>query len=126
METITNNQNKIKEVILKDNNVINERNKVIINGDGLDLTEAIKEKVYEVCNRIFSHSEDIIKIRVTLGKEGATGNFTAKGMLEIYGPQIIFTAKEEDMYKAIGEMGDGINRQLRIKSRKRKHKIHST
>lgn len=99
--------------------------KIIISGARVELTEAIKNKVNEKCDKIYEHSEDILKIRVILDKEGATGIYTSTGILEIYGPQIVCTGKDEDLYKAIGKMSDNINRQLRIKSRKRKHRQHA-
>lgn len=104
------------------NKEIFDKPKVIISGDNVELSEAIKNWTEEKSQRLFNHSADIVRLRVILSKEKE--HYIATGRVEIYGPDLVTEGKDEDLYKAVSNMVDLLDRQLRIKSRKEKHRIH--
>lgn len=99
---------------------------VIISGSHMDLTEALKATVIEKVDKLFRHEGTIIRIRVELGcthKKGAE-EFTAKGHIEIGGPDLHVTETTDNLYKSIDQMVDKLDRLLRQRSRKMISKRH--
>lgn len=97
-------------------------NEVIISGDNLNLTPAIKSMVIEKVAKLFEHESHIIRIRVELRQDQkARGNsdFIASGIIEIRGKDIVVTVSSEDTYKSIDLLVDKLDRQLRRRSRLR-------
>ncbi|MGF1531278.1 MAG: ribosome hibernation-promoting factor, HPF/YfiA family [Puniceicoccaceae bacterium] len=104
---------------------------VIISGHNLELTEALKQAVYQKVEKLFAHEERIIRLRVELEySKNVTGQqeFLAKGHIEISGPLLILTVASHDLYASIDQMADKLDRKLRRRARlsrvKRKN-LHS-
>ena len=109
-----------------------KQDELIISGVHLDLTDALKQIVREKTDKLFRHEEDILRIRMELefdGNKSNTGQFIAKGHIEIDGPDLIASASTNDLYKSIDKAVLKLDRQLRKRARlqlvKRKdtHKI---
>jgi len=104
---------------------------VIVTGRNLELTEAMKDAVHRKAEKLFSHEERIIRLRVELEyNKNATGQDEqiAKGHIEIDGKPLITTEASQDMYTSIDRMVDKLDRMLRRRSRLRKVKrkdLHS-
>ncbi|MDX2108802.1 MAG: ribosome-associated translation inhibitor RaiA [Verrucomicrobiota bacterium] len=93
---------------------------VIISGDNLDLTEALKQSVREKMEKLFNHENRIIRIRVELGYNHNISRqkmYFAKGMIEIRGPELVVTVQDHDLYAAIDLMENKLNRMLRRRAR---------
>ncbi|MFP4351540.1 MAG: ribosome hibernation-promoting factor, HPF/YfiA family [Puniceicoccaceae bacterium] len=98
---------------------------VIVTGRNLELTEAMKDAVHRKAEKLFSHEERIIRLRVELEyNKNVTGQDEqiAKGHIEIDGKPLITTEASEDMYTSIDRMVDKLDRMLRRRSRLRKVK----
>ena len=98
---------------------------MILSGNNLTLTDAIRSAVNEKIDRLFTHESHIIRIRVELGfsqNASKEDEFFAKGYIEIKGPPLIAAAEADDLYKAIDEMVDKLDRMLRRRSRLRRVK----
>lgn len=99
--------------------------KLIISGNRLELTPAIKSMVVEKTERLFRHDDRIIRIRVELEHETdntSHGAFLARGQIEANGPTMTITAKTEDLYKSIDQMVEKLDRKLRRRHRLQKVK----
>lgn len=93
---------------------------VIISGVHLDLTDSLKNIVHEKAEKLFTHEERIIRLRVELETNGHKGNqeeFIAKGHIEINGPPMVVSDKSDDLYKSIDGMVHKLDRKLRRRSR---------
>jgi len=92
---------------------------VIVSGIHLELTPAIKAFVQDKCERLFRHEERIVRIRVDLecdAKQLPSERFTAKGLIEIHGPDIIGTIVADDCYKSVDLLVDKLDGILRKRS----------
>lgn len=102
---------------------MNDRvNDIIISGNNLELTEALKAMVNEKVSKLFDHENHIIRIRVELGAEQVAHNrkeFQAKGLIEIKGKDLVANVSSEDLYKAIDLLESKLDRMLRRRSRLR-------
>ncbi len=101
---------------------------VIISGNHLELTDALKSAVREKVEKLFNHEDRIVRLRVELSKSQTPSlddGFIAKGIIEISGPTIVVSCETGDLYKSIDELVDKLDRKLRRRSRlqrvKRKH-----
>jgi len=100
--------------------------KIIITGSHMELTDVLKQTVQEKMERLFRHSDQIVRVRVEIGpsvKKNAKEEFIAKGHIEINGPDIHISETSEDLYKSIDKMVDKLDRQLRHKSNRDKEKL---
>lgn len=101
------------------------RNDIILSGVHLDLTDALKQAVYDKVDKLFRHEQDIIRVRVELmytSNRSRDKEFEAKGIIEIHGPDIVVSAASEDLYKSIDQLVIKLDRKLRRRSRLRKVK----
>jgi putative sigma-54 modulation protein len=97
-------------------------NDIIISGDNLDLTPAIKTMVIEKVAKLFEHEPQIIRIRVELRQDQQSrGNsdFIAAGIIEIRGKDMVVSVSSDDLYKSIDQLVSKLDRQLRRRSRLR-------
>jgi len=93
---------------------------VIVTGRHIDLTEALKQTVYEKVEKLFAHEERIIRLRVELEYNNNVTNekeYIAKGHIEINGPPLVLKAETDDLYKSIDEMVTKLDRKLRRRAR---------
>ncbi len=95
---------------------------VIVSGIHLDLTPSLKTFVHEKAQRLFRHEERIMRLRVELecDRNPAIGmQFTAKGHIQITGPDMNASVKADECHKAIAMLIDKLDRMLQ-----RRHQLH--
>ena len=95
-------------------------NEIIMSGQNLDLTDALKESVTSKMQKLFVHDERIIRLRVELAykpNKHHHNEFSAKGHLEIQGPDMIVSVASDDMYKSIDELLVKLARKIRRRHR---------
>lgn len=97
---------------------------IIISGKGVDLTDAIESYVTKKVNVLDKFFAGIIRADVTVGedtKRHQKGNmFFAEGKIEIPGEDVFVRKEGEDLYSAIDDLKDHLERALkRHKSRMR-------
>ena len=88
---------------------------VIVSGIHLDLTPSLKTYVREKAERLFRHEERIIRLRVELecDRSPASGvQFTAKGRIEIHGPDLNVSVRADECHKAVAMLVDKLDRML--------------
>ncbi len=95
---------------------------ITITGRHLDVTDALREYTIEKVERISGHYDKINKVNVTLSVE--KHHQKAEATLHVTGNDIHADAVCDDMYAAIDEMTDKLDRQVRHYKRKLKdHRI---
>ncbi len=98
---------------------------VIISGHHLDLTEALKNMVYQKVEKLFVHEEQIIRLRVELSfnpNKAHQNEYQAKGHIVINRNDIILSAQSDDLYKSIDDLVIKLTRAIRRRSRLKKVK----
>jgi len=93
---------------------------LIVSGIHLDLTPSLKTFVREKAERLFRHEERIVRVRVELecdrtAKAGT--QFTAKGHIEIQGPDMNATVQTDECHKAVSMLIDKLDRMLQRRHR---------
>lgn len=102
-------------------------NDIIISGHNLDLTVALKKMVVEKVSKLFEHESHIIRLRIELskGQQNTGKEFSAKGLIEIKGKDMVANVASDDLYKSIDLLENKLDRMIRRRSRlrimKRKH-----
>ena len=107
----------------------NPANEVIVSGIHLDLTPSMKTFVSEKAVRLFRHEEKIVRLRVELEcdpRQDTAHRFTAKGHIEIHGPDLNATVAAEECHKAVALLIDKLDRMLRRRARYFKVRRHQT
>ena len=95
---------------------------VIVSGIHLELTPSLKTFVQEKAERLFRHEERIVRMRVELecDRSPAVGmQFTAKGHIQIQGPDMNASVQADECHKAIAMLVDKLDRMLQ-----RRHQLH--
>ena len=98
---------------------------ILISGLNLELTEALKNCVYEKMAKLFKHNERIIRLNVELEYQPSrkrNNEFIAKGHIELSGPDIVVSVESEDLYKSIDTLAEKLTRQIRRRHRLEKEK----
>lgn len=98
---------------------------LILSGRHLSLTDSLKTYVREKTDKLFRHEERIVRIRVELQADRIqTGEnlFTAKGIIEINGPDMVASESSEEMHKSIDLLVNKLDRMIRRRSRLKKVK----
>ncbi len=90
--------------------------KLILQGIHLDLTEAMKATLTRKAERIFRHRPDILRLRIEVDGHGQPRVFTAKGHIEIAGPDLQASVTTPDAYTSINLLVDKLDRLLRKRS----------
>jgi putative sigma-54 modulation protein len=101
-----------------------KKQEVIVSGIHLELTPSLKTFVQEKSERLFRHQERIIRVRVELEcdpKQAVAQKFTAKGHIEIFGPDMNASVSTDECHKAIAMLIDKLDRMLE----RRAHMIKS-
>lgn len=96
-------------------NRTNNPQEVIVSGIHLDLTPSLKTFVQEKAERLFRHQERIIRVRVELEcdpKQAVSQRFTAKGHIQIYGPDMNASVSSDECHKATAMLIDKLDRML--------------
>ena len=100
--------------------------KVIISGRHLKITEPIKEYTEEKIGRLKKYFDNILEVDVTLSVEHSKTEgdlHKADGLLFANGTKIRVEAENNDLYAAIDELSDVLERQ--VKKYKEKLKDHN-
>ena len=107
----------------------NRANELIVSGIHMDLTPSIKTFVHDKTERLFRHEEQIVRVRVEVEfdqKQDPEHRFTAKGHIEINGPDMNASVTTNEAHKAVALVTDKLDRMLRRRSRYFKVKRHRT
>ncbi len=98
------------------------QHEVIVSGIHLDLTPSLKTFVREKAERLFRHEERIMRLRVELQCDRNPANgvqFTAKGHIQIHGPDMNAAVQADECHKAVSMLIDKLDRMLQ-----RRHQLH--
>src|SRR5471032_3264581 len=105
----------------------NHPNDVIVSGIHLELTPTLKEFVREKTDRLFRHEERIVRLRVELecdARQDVGHRFTAKGHIQINGPDMNAAVSAEEIHKAVALLTDKLDRMLARRAQYSKAKRH--
>ena len=88
---------------------------VSISGHHVSITDAMDSAIREKLGKIERHFDQIQSIQVILSLEnsGATKSHKAEAIMRVSGKEMFVQALDDDMYKAINEMADKLDRQVR-------------
>jgi putative sigma-54 modulation protein len=102
--------------------------KLILSGIHLDLTDSLKTHVREKTAKLIRHEPRIVRIRIDIEyheTKSHHGQFTAKGHIEIGGPDIIASANGDDAHvsldKLVSELDRGLRKRATERLKNRKH-----
>jgi putative sigma-54 modulation protein len=81
----------------------------------MELNEATRLTIETKAERLFRHEPRILRLRIDVerGHGGGTWLFTAKGLVEILGPDLRASVTTEDAYKSVSLLMDKLDRMLR-------------
>lgn len=103
-------------------------NELIVSGIHLELTPSLKTYVQQKTERLFRHEEHIVRLRVELecdAKQAIASRFTAKGHIQIQGPDMNASVSADECHKAVALLVDKLDRMLRRRARLSKAKRNS-
>lgn len=92
---------------------------VSINGHHVSITDAMEKAVREKLEKVERHFDQIQSIKVILSldnsgaSDGGKKSHKAEAIMRVSGQEMFVQAYEDDMYKAINEMADKLDRQVR-------------
>lgn len=88
---------------------------LVLSGTNLKLTAAMKAVFAEKADRLFRHEHCIVRLRLDIenASHGGLARFTAKGRVEIEGPDLVASVTTEDAYKSVDMLIDRLDRALR-------------
>jgi putative sigma-54 modulation protein len=96
------------------------KNDVIVSGNNVELTGALREAVYSKLSRLFEHEGSIIRIRVELTFDPTRSQQEqqiVRALIEIRGNDMVVSEASDDMYKSLDILIDKLDRKLRRRSR---------
>lgn len=94
--------------------------KIIITGNNLSLKPSLKQWVSDKAQKLFEHEQRIIRLRMEVGHSATArrdAQCWARGHIEIRGNDLIVTDNADDLNKAIDQVIEKLDRQLRRRSR---------
>lgn len=86
----------------------------------MELTDALKSVVEAKMSKLFTLDDRIVRLRIELAhkpNKSRSNEFSAKGHIEIKGPDMIVSAESDDMYKSIDELLEKLVRKIRRRHR---------
>lgn len=91
------------------------RAKLILRGIHIGLTDAVKAALETKAERLFRHERHIVRVRIDVerGLRDRTRAFTAKGRIEVTGPDLTAAVTTNDAYTSINLLIDKLDRMLR-------------
>lgn len=100
---------------MKSGIISDDRSKLILRGIHLWLTDAMKAALESKAERLFRHEPRILRVRIDVDRDfrGRTRVFTAKGRIEIAGPDLTASVTTDDAYTSINLLIDKLDRMLR-------------
>ena len=93
----------------------NNTQEVIVSGIHLELSPSLKTFVQDKAERLFRHEERIDRVRVELecdSKQAVAQRFTAKGHIQIHGPDMNASVSSDECHKAVAMLIDKLDRML--------------
>lgn len=97
-------------------------NPIILSGVHVEVTEALKLKVYEQLEKLFAHEPRIMRVRVELECENHASThrdeFLAKGHVELKGRTFFVAERMDDLYAAITLLSQKLDRKVRRHNRR--------
>lgn len=100
-------------------------NDLIVSGNHIELTEALKVYVAEKTEKLFRHEARIVRLRVELDCDHIKNGdvlFKAKGIISIHGPDLVASETSSDMHRSIDAMVQKLDRMLRNRARHERDK----
>ncbi|MAM89288.1 ribosome hibernation-promoting factor, HPF/YfiA family [Allohahella sp. A8] len=97
-----------------------------ITGQNIDLTDALKSHVEAKFNKLQRHVDSISNVQVTLAVEKQRQ--MAEATLHMSGSDVHANAEDVDMYTAIDQLADKLDRQVlkqKEKQVERNHGVHA-
>lgn len=94
---------------------------ISINGHHITVTNAMKDMVMDKLSKVERHFDQIQSIKVILSLDNhhsdashsGKNNHKAEAILRVAGQEMFVQSYDDDMYKAIHEMADKLDRQVR-------------
>ncbi len=92
---------------------------VSISGHHISITDAMNTAVREKLEKVERHFDQIQSIQVILSldnsgaSDGGQKSHKAEAIMRVSGKEMFVQAFDDDMYKAINEMADKLDRQVR-------------
>lgn len=92
---------------------------VSISGPHISITDAMDKAVREKLEKVERHFDQIQSIKVILSldnsgaSDGGKKTHKAEAIMRVAGQEMFVQALEDDMYKAINDMADKLDRQVR-------------
>ena len=83
---------------------------LIITGHHLEVTEALKAHIHSKFEKLARHSDNVADVHVILSVEKLIQN--AEATLQVSGANFFAEDHQEDMYAAIDELVDKLDRQI--------------
>ncbi len=109
--------------------IMKNTKKLILAGNNLELTHAIKTFIQDKSEKLFDHNEKIVRMRVEVEYDPHQSThqkeYIAKGHLEVRGNNHIVAAASNDLYKSIDQMVLKLDRMMRRRSRLERSKRKS-
>lgn len=94
--------------------------KLILRGHNLEIDPSLNEMIHAKAERLFRHEPEIIRLRVDIERDLAQGGlFTAKGRMELAGPDRTATVATHSAPKSVKLLIDKLDRMLRRRSTSR-------
>ena len=95
--------------------VSSSSSQLLLRGIHLGLTAAMKTALETKAERLFRHEPRIVRVRIDVERDqrGRTRAFTAKGRIEIAGPDLTAAVTTPDAYSSINLLIDKLDRMLR-------------
>jgi putative sigma-54 modulation protein len=88
-----------------------------VSGQHIDITDALRDHVHRRMDRIERHNSDLQRVEVTLIVDGDRRRAEANASLR--GGNAFVHAENSDMYAAVDELADKLDRQVRRHREKR-------
>lgn len=88
---------------------------IIVSGIHVELTQALKAYVVDKMQRLFTHEDKIVRIRVEIefdDRKAKEDRFTAKAHVQIHGPDTNISVTSDDAYKSIDLLVDKLDRKI--------------
>lgn len=98
---------------------------IIVSGIHVELTQALKAYVVDKMQRLFTHEDQIVRIRVEIefdDRKAKEDRFTAKAHVQIHGPDANISVTSDDAYKSIDLLVDKLDRKILRRASEKKEK----
>lgn len=91
------------------------RAKLLLRANDVEFREAEKAAIETKANRLFRHEPRILRLRIQVERDlrGRNRDFTAKGLIEVAGPDLTATVAANSGPAAVALLIDKLDRMLR-------------